>query len=69
MGETERRPYEEKAVADKKRYEEQKASYLVCFLPLSLFVLWSFHLLTSPSRLARKKKSLPKQVTRVMIVH
>lgn len=30
MGETERKPYEDKAVADKKRYEEQKANYLVC---------------------------------------
>ncbi|QKX56815.1 uncharacterized protein TRUGW13939_03922 [Talaromyces rugulosus] len=28
MDETDRKPYEEKAVADKKRYEEQKASYL-----------------------------------------
>ncbi|CRG85991.1 Non-histone chromosomal protein 6 [Talaromyces islandicus] len=28
MDESERKPYEDKAVADKKRYEEQKAQYL-----------------------------------------
>lgn len=32
LSETERRPYDEKAVVDKKRYEDQKASYLVSFL-------------------------------------
>jgi hypothetical protein len=32
LSDTDRRPYEEKAVADKKRYEDQKASYLVSFL-------------------------------------
>lgn len=29
MSETERKPYEDKAAADKKRYEDQKASYMV----------------------------------------
>jgi hypothetical protein len=29
LSETDRKPYEDKAVADKKRYEDQKASYNV----------------------------------------
>lgn len=44
MDENERRPYEEKAVADKKRYEEQKANYLVSFflfiLTAILYISW-----------------------------
>jgi hypothetical protein len=30
LSDTDRRPYEEKAAADKKRYEDEKASYIVC---------------------------------------
>lgn len=34
LSEAQRRPYEEKAQADKKRYEEEKASYNVSLHPL-----------------------------------
>lgn len=30
LSDTDRRPYEEKAATDKKRYEEEKANYNVC---------------------------------------
>ena len=30
LSDTDRRPYDEKAAADKKRYEEEKAAYNVC---------------------------------------
>jgi hypothetical protein len=38
LSDTDRRPYEEKAATDKKRYEEEKASYNVCKLNCFAYV-------------------------------
>ena len=35
LSETQRKPYDEKAAADKKRYEEEKKIYQVCPQPQS----------------------------------
>jgi hypothetical protein len=35
LSEKQRTPYEAKAAADKKRYEEEKAAYQVCYSPSS----------------------------------
>lgn len=37
LSDTDRRPYEEKAAADKKRYEEEKANYNVMISPSPSF--------------------------------
>lgn len=37
LDDTDRRPYEEKAAADKKRYEDEKASYNVSSLSMSFY--------------------------------
>jgi hypothetical protein len=38
LSEKQRTPYEAKAAADKKRYEEEKAAYQVCYSPLVLLL-------------------------------
>jgi hypothetical protein len=50
LGEKQRQPYEAKAAADKKRYEEEKAAYQVRLLTPARMIA------TDPIRLALRKK-------------
>lgn len=58
LSEKQRTPYEAKAAADKKRYEEEKAAYQVCYKCLYDVTLK----LTSNSRpLRRRRKRSPSR--------
>lgn len=58
LSDSERRPYEEKAAADKKRYEEEKEKYNVCpaVCPLMLKHITRAMLTPTHSRLPRPRK-------------